>query len=31
VQDGTYEDFDDDDDDDQSNKIEDYSVEHAYD
>jgi hypothetical protein len=31
VQDGTYEDFDDDDDDDQSNKIEDYSVKHAYD
>jgi hypothetical protein len=31
VQDGTYENFDDDDDDDQSNKIEDYSVEHAYD
>ena len=31
MQDGTYEDFDDDDDDDQSNKIEDYSVKHAYD
>ncbi len=31
MQDGTYENFDDDDDDDQSNKIEDYSVEHAYD